>query len=118
MRLLETERVADCPSCGLVIGYRQLCADRKPEWRILTCPRCGSVLSSGGAEPGCREAGIEGDLVRRALRRHGLTVQGLAHDLGISPSRLSHVLAGDGSITDAQLLALCARLEIDPAHIW
>lgn len=112
------EAIATCSKCGLKIGYRELTCEEKPEWRLETCPRCGAPLSVGEGHQDREPRGIDGDCIRRAMRRRRLTLREVAARAGVNASRLSHILSGDGSLTDKQLLQLCDCVGIDPSQAW
>lgn len=115
-RLREVESVACCPVCGLSVGYRELCSDQRPDWAPTSCPRCGAALPSGRERP--TQGGVDSMAVKRALRRRGMTLKSVAEQIGMSPSRLSHVLAGEGPISDEQLLGLARCVGVDPSRLW
>lgn len=112
------EAIATCPKCDLKIGYRELGRDVKPDWRLDTCPRCGAQLSVGPEPPLRAKRGVDGTCVRHAMRRRRLTLREVADSAGVNASRLSHILSGDGALTDEQLLRLCDCVGLDPSQIW
>ena len=54
------------------------------------------------------------DLVRRAMRRRGLTVAALAAELGISRKHLSHILNGRAPLVDPLAHRLAEAAQVDP----
>jgi transcriptional regulator with XRE-family HTH domain len=54
------------------------------------------------------------DLVRRAMRRRGLTVAALAAELGISRKHLSHILNGHAPLVEPLAHRLAEAAQVDP----
>jgi transcriptional regulator with XRE-family HTH domain len=49
--------------------------------------------------------------ITRCMKQRGMNRTGLAHQMGLSPGRVSQILSGDGNLTLGTLAAVCVALD-------